>query len=236
MIEFKHEMVMIEKQKASMFSKENDSCKEKLCQYSIFKEQCQQTICILRKELKCSHMAIADQASFDPKKLQIDANKLEIGAEVAARNYQKKNFWQKGKIIKMSNNFYCTVEVNGQEWRKNVDHLRPVSYAHIQSAQETNKSEIKPFRTFVLSNMFNLSSENHPDWDQEVRKAVFNECQNLGGVTHVYVDKKSDGYVFVKCPILTTVVACVTALNGSLFRERIIGANYIEERMFQPFC
>jgi RNA-binding protein 39 len=44
---------------------------------------------------------------------------------------------------------------------------------------------------FMLSNMFDPSLERDPNWDQEIRDDVIEECNKHGGVLHIYVDKAS---------------------------------------------
>jgi hypothetical protein len=44
---------------------------------------------------------------------------------------------------------------------------------------------------FMLSNMFDPMLERDPNWDQEIRDDVIEECNKHGGVVHIYVDKAS---------------------------------------------
>lgn len=60
--------------------------------------------------------------------------------------------------------------------------------------------------------------ENAPNWDEDIKNDVVDECRNHGGALHVYVDKNSaEGNVYVKCPNLTVAAASVTALHGRYF-------------------
>ena len=71
---------------------------------------------------------------------------------------------------------------------------------------------------FVLNNMFNPEEENAEDhWDQEIRNDVIEECRKHGGVWHVYVDKGSQGNVYVKCPSIAAASACHSVLHGRWF-------------------
>ncbi|XP_022239701.1 RNA-binding protein 39-like isoform X2 [Limulus polyphemus] len=92
------------------------------------------------------------------------------------------------------------------------------------------QNSIPPIATqcFMLSNMFDPVSEKSPTWDQEIRNDVIEECQNHGGVLHVFVDKASaQGNVFVKCPTVAAAVASVNSLHGRWFAGRIITAAYV---------
>nr|XP_018903439.1 PREDICTED: RNA-binding protein 39 [Bemisia tabaci] len=81
---------------------------------------------------------------------------------------------------------------------------------------------------FLLANMFDPSSETNPNWDQEIRDDVIEECNKHGGVLHVFVDKASpQGNVYVKCPTINTAVAAVNSLHGRWFAGRVITAAYV---------
>lgn len=81
---------------------------------------------------------------------------------------------------------------------------------------------------FMLSNMFDPSSESNPNWDIEIRDDVIEECNKHGGVLHAYVDKGSpQGNVYVKCPSIATAVASVNSLHGRWFAGRVITAAYV---------
>lgn len=80
---------------------------------------------------------------------------------------------------------------------------------------------------FLLSNMFDPLTETNPQWDIEIRDEVIEECQKHGGILHVYVDKASQGNVYVKCPSIATAVLAVNALHGRWFAGRVITAAYV---------
>lgn len=80
---------------------------------------------------------------------------------------------------------------------------------------------------FLLSNMFDPMTETNPNWDTEIRDEVIEECQKHGGIWHVYVDKASQGNVYVKCPSIATAVLAVNALHGRWFAGRTVTAAYV---------
>lgn len=80
---------------------------------------------------------------------------------------------------------------------------------------------------FLLVNMFDPATETNPNWDQEIKDDVVEECNKHGGVLHVYVDVASDGKVYVKCPSIATAVLAVNALHGRWFAGRVITAAYV---------
>ncbi|KAK2723592.1 hypothetical protein QYM36_002064 [Artemia franciscana] len=71
---------------------------------------------------------------------------------------------------------------------------------------------------FMLSNMFTPGADANPDWDQEIRDDVIEECNKHGGVVHIFVDKASpQGNVYVKCTNISAAAASVSALHGRWF-------------------
>lgn len=81
---------------------------------------------------------------------------------------------------------------------------------------------------FMLSNMFDPTSETNPTWDEEIRNDVVEECRKHGGALHVFVDKISpQGNVYVKCQSIAAAVASVNALHGRWFAGRVITAAYV---------
>jgi len=105
--------------------------------------------------------------------------------------------------------------------------------ASIQAAQQQASvaaAAAPPIATqcFMLSNMFDPSTETHPLWHQEICDDVMDECNKHGGVLHIFVDRASpQGNVYVKCPSVTVAVNAVNALHGRWFAGRIITAAYV---------
>ena len=65
-------------------------------------------------------------------------------------------------------------------------------------------------------------SETNPNGALEIRDDdVTEECNEHGGVLHVFVDRQSArGNVYVKCPTVATAVAAVNSLHGRYFAGR----------------
>lgn len=80
---------------------------------------------------------------------------------------------------------------------------------------------------FLLANMFDPLAETNPQWDEEIRDDIIEECQKHGGILHIYVDKASEGNVYVKCPSIATAVLAVNSLHGRYFAGRVITAAYV---------
>lgn len=99
-----------------------------------------------------------------------------------------------------------------------------------RDALAAQAATVPPFATqcFLLSNMFDITQETGSNWPEEVADDVITECNQHGGVLHIYVDRTSkEGYVYVKCPTVLVAHNCVTALHGRLFAGKMITANYV---------
>lgn len=55
-----------------------------------------------------------------------------------------------------------------------------------------------PQRCILLRNMYDPRTEREPDFDQDIKEDVGEECGKYGQVQHIAVDKTSAGFVFVK--------------------------------------
>lgn len=106
-----------------------------------------------------------------------------------------------------------------------------VSALQMSQGMVTPQQTITPpiaTQCFLLSNMFDPATETNPNWDEEIRNDVIEECRKHGGAMHVFVDKMSpQGNVYVKCPTIAAAVASVTALHGRWFAGRMITAAYV---------
>ena len=98
-----------------------------------------------------------------------------------------------------------------------------------QAVDTGNGSAAPPITTtcFQLSNMFDPARESGSGWDTEIRDDVIQECQRHGKVMHVYVDKQSQGNVYVKCDTIDAATKSVAALHGRYFSGNMITAAYV---------
>ncbi|XP_016892415.1 RNA-binding protein 39-like isoform X2 [Cynoglossus semilaevis] len=80
---------------------------------------------------------------------------------------------------------------------------------------------------FQLSNMFSPNSDLPPGWEVDIQHDVIEECNKHGGVVHIYVDKNSEGNVYVKCPSIPVAMAAVNTLHGRYFAGKMITAAFV---------
>lgn len=75
--------------------------------------------------------------------------------------------------------------------------------------------------------------ESTPNWEQEIKDDVIEECNRHGGCVHVFVDKASpQGNVYVKCPTITTAVAAVNSLHGRWFGGEFSPSHSIPQLLY----
>jgi len=102
-------------------------------------------------------------------------------------------------------------------------------------AADASTSANPPINTtcFMLTNMFDPTSETNSEWESEIKDDVIDECSAHGGAVHVHVDKTaSQGNVYVKVLNPTTASLAVNALHGRMFAGRVITAAYIPEENY----
>lgn len=90
-------------------------------------------------------------------------------------------------------------------------HMQLAGSQHVRIPEPPNPQQLATVtavstQCFMLSNMFNPAAEaGNPNWVQEIRDEVIEECNKYGGVVHLYVDEKSpDGNVYVKCATIAS--------------------------------
>lgn len=90
---------------------------------------------------------------------------------------------------------------------------------------------IPPIATqcFMISNMFDARTKiTNSRWEAELLDDIINECNNYGGVVHIFVDRDSEqGNVYVKCPSIAAAVSSVNALHGRYYAGKLTVAAYV---------
>jgi RNA-binding protein 39 len=81
----------------------------------------------------------------------------------------------------------------------------------------------------LLRNMFDPRTETSPNFDQDIKEDVGEECSKYGVVKHIDVDKTSAGFVFIKFDSQQAATAAKTNLENRWFNQKMITASYILE-------
>jgi len=89
-----------------------------------------------------------------------------------------------------------------------------------------------PTTCINLKNMFDPSAESDPNFQLEIQHDVEDECQKFGPLKHIFVDKNSKGFVFLKFASVDGARKAVAALNHRWFAGKMITAEYMTEPVY----
>merc|ERR1712166_1466175 len=86
-----------------------------------------------------------------------------------------------------------------------------------------------PTRCLLMRNMFDPATERNPNFDVEIKEDVSSECRKYGKLTHVAVEKQSDGQVFLMFGDKKAAGACKEVMNGRFFGGKRLECNFVLE-------
>ncbi|KAJ0967868.1 hypothetical protein J5N97_024785 [Dioscorea zingiberensis] len=84
-----------------------------------------------------------------------------------------------------------------------------------------------PSECLLLKNMFDPSIETQPDFDLDIKEDVRDECSKFGTVKHIFVDKNSAGFVYLRFDSTTAAINAQRALHGRWFAGKMITATFM---------
>lgn len=85
-----------------------------------------------------------------------------------------------------------------------------------------------PSECLLLKNMFDPSTETEPEFDLDIKDDVQEECSNYGRVKHIYVDKDSAGYVYLRFENVEAAARAQQAMHKRWFARRLISAIFLQ--------
>ena len=83
-----------------------------------------------------------------------------------------------------------------------------------------------PTQCLLLKNMFRPEEETEPEWWVDIAEDVREECGKHGEVSHVFVDRESEGFVYLKFATTEGAEGAKRALHGRWFAGRTVGAEF----------
>lgn len=89
-----------------------------------------------------------------------------------------------------------------------------------------------PTRCLLLKNLFDPAQETEPNWWVDIAEDVKEECSKHGPVDHIFVDKDSKGFVYMKFNMPQGCMAAQQALNQRWFARRMIQADFQFEAVY----
>ena len=84
---------------------------------------------------------------------------------------------------------------------------------------------VKP-RSSWLIEIFILRRETEDGWDDDIKEESKEECSNFGTVNHIFVDKNSEGFVYIKFSDSNASQNAQKALHNRFFAGRKVIAEY----------
>ncbi|CAN0878819.1 RNA-binding protein 39 [Linum grandiflorum] len=90
-----------------------------------------------------------------------------------------------------------------------------------------------PSECLLLKNMFDPQSEMEDDFDLDIKSDVQEECSKYGALTHIFVDKNSMGFVYLRFENTKAAMEAQRALHGRWFAGKMITATYMVPQAYE---
>ncbi|GJN09055.1 hypothetical protein PR202_ga27023 [Eleusine coracana subsp. coracana] len=90
-----------------------------------------------------------------------------------------------------------------------------------------------PSECLLLKNMFDLAVETDPDFDLDIRDDVQDECSKFGELKHIFVDKNTAGFVYLRFDSITAAMSAHKALHGRWFAGKMITATFMSPQQYE---
>ncbi|BAT73301.1 hypothetical protein VIGAN_01077400 [Vigna angularis var. angularis] len=90
-----------------------------------------------------------------------------------------------------------------------------------------------PSECLLLKNMFDPTTESEPDFDIDIKEDVEEECSKYGRVKHIFVDKKSAGFVYLQFETVEAASAAQRAMHMRWFARRLISAIFMQPQLYE---
>ncbi|BBH05506.1 Splicing factor, CC1-like protein [Prunus dulcis] len=84
-----------------------------------------------------------------------------------------------------------------------------------------------PSECLLLKNMFDPATEREPDFDIDIKDDVEEECSKCGRVKHIYVDKNTAGFVYLRFETVEAAAAAQQSMHLRWFAGRQISALFM---------
>ncbi|CAI0555062.1 unnamed protein product [Linum tenue] len=91
----------------------------------------------------------------------------------------------------------------------------------------------KPSVCLLLQNMFDPSTETEPDFDVDIKDDVEEECSKYGHVKHIYVEKNSAGFVYLRFDTVEAAARAQAAMHMRWFARRSISATFMPPHEYE---
>lgn len=90
-----------------------------------------------------------------------------------------------------------------------------------------------PSECLLLKNMFDPKLETEPDFDQDIKEDVQEESSKFGALKHIYVDKNSAGFVYLRFENTQSAMNAQRSLHGRWFAGKMITATFMLPQTYE---
>ncbi|XP_010229189.2 RNA-binding protein 39 isoform X2 [Brachypodium distachyon] len=90
-----------------------------------------------------------------------------------------------------------------------------------------------PSECLLLKNMFDPAVETDPDFDLDIKDDVREECSKFGQIRHIFVDKNTAGFVYLRFDSITAAMGAQKALQGRWFAGKMITATFMSPQQYE---
>ncbi|XP_039035253.1 RNA-binding protein 39-like isoform X2 [Hibiscus syriacus] len=90
-----------------------------------------------------------------------------------------------------------------------------------------------PSECLLLKNMFDPGLETEPDFDLDIKEDVKEECSKFGKLKHIYVDRDSAGFVYLRFEDVQGAKNAQRNLHGRWFAGKMITAAYMMPQTYE---
>ncbi|KAH9655064.1 splicing factor CC1-like protein [Citrus sinensis] len=88
-----------------------------------------------------------------------------------------------------------------------------------------------PSECLLLKNMFDPKNETYEEFDMDIKEDVEGECSKFGKLKHIFVEKDSAGFVYLRFENTQSAFAAQRALHGRWFAGKMITATFMVTRV-----
>ncbi|KAK3009214.1 hypothetical protein RJ639_013257 [Escallonia herrerae] len=90
-----------------------------------------------------------------------------------------------------------------------------------------------PSECLLLKNMFDPQLETELDFDLDIKDDVKDECSKFGALKHIYVDKNTAGFVYLRFENTQFAMSAQRALHGRWFAGKMITATFMLPQTYE---
>lgn len=90
-----------------------------------------------------------------------------------------------------------------------------------------------PTECLLLKNLFDPATETEPDFDLDIKEDVEEECSKFGRVKHIYVEKNSAGWVYLRFENVPAAMNAQRAMHLRWFAGRSISAIFMPPHEYE---